>query len=59
MRSLISYLLPFLFPLQFGPPGRAYVYLCYGLHHMLNVTVDAEGRPAACLIRAAQLVAGQ
>jgi DNA-3-methyladenine glycosylase len=36
----------------YGPPGRAYVYLNYGLHHMVNVVAEAEGRPAAILVRA-------
>lgn len=37
----------------FGPPGHAYVYLNYGLHHLLNVVADAEGIPGCVLIRAA------
>jgi DNA-3-methyladenine glycosylase len=43
---------------MWGPPGRAYVYLCYGIHNMLNVTADAEGRASAVLIRACEPVAG-
>ncbi|XP_066319624.1 uncharacterized protein [Miscanthus floridulus] len=35
----------------FGPGGHAYVYLCYGLHMMLNVVADIEGVGAAVLIR--------
>ncbi|XP_050120818.1 DNA-3-methyladenine glycosylase isoform X3 [Malus sylvestris] len=35
----------------FGPGGHAYVYLCYGLHTMLNVVADKEGVGAAVLIR--------
>jgi DNA-3-methyladenine glycosylase len=44
---------------MFGPPGRAYVYLCYGIHHMLNVSTDDRGRASAVLIRAAEVVRGQ
>jgi len=31
--------------------GHAYVYLCYGIHHLFNVVTGPEGQPQAALIR--------
>jgi DNA-3-methyladenine glycosylase len=36
----------------YGRPGLAYVYLNYGIHSLVNVVTEAEGQPAAVLIRA-------
>ena len=42
----------------YGPPGVAYVYLNYGLHHLVNAVTEAAGSPAAVLIRALEPVDG-
>lgn len=36
---------------MYSAGGCAYIYLCYGMHEMLNVVTGPEGRPEAVLIR--------
>ena len=43
---------------MFGQAGTAYVYLCYGIHHLFNVVTNAEGIPHAILVRALEPLVG-
>ncbi len=38
--------------------GTAYVYLCYGIHHLFNVVTNSEGTPHAVLIRGIKPIEG-
>lgn len=42
----------------YRPAGVWYVYLCYGIHEMLNLVVGPEGWPAAVLIRGVEGISG-
>jgi len=44
--------------LFWGPPGFAYIYLCYGMYHCLNVVAEPEGRAGCVLFRALEPIAG-
>lgn len=43
---------------MFDEGGVAYVYLCYGIHHLFNIVTAKEGMPHAILIRAIEPIEG-
>jgi len=44
--------------IMFNEGGKAYVYLCYGVHQMFNIVTNKEGIPDAILIRAVEPIDG-
>jgi DNA-3-methyladenine glycosylase len=43
---------------MFSSGGRAYIYLCYGIHYLTNIVTNKEGSADAVLIRAIQPIEG-
>ncbi|MFP4022476.1 MAG: DNA-3-methyladenine glycosylase [Candidatus Paceibacterota bacterium] len=43
---------------MYGPAGHWYIYLVYGMHHMLNITTGSRGYPSAVLFRSGLDVKG-
>jgi DNA-3-methyladenine glycosylase len=43
---------------MYAAGGIAYVYLCYGIHHLFNVVTSTTGDPQAVLVRAGHPLAG-
>ncbi|WP_231459567.1 MULTISPECIES: DNA-3-methyladenine glycosylase [unclassified Pedobacter] len=43
---------------MYSEGGVAYVYLCYGMHHLFNVVSAAKDEPHAILIRAIEPILG-
>ena len=44
--------------IMFQEGGKAYVYLCYGIHHLFNVVTNKKNIPHAILIRALEPLEG-
>jgi DNA-3-methyladenine glycosylase len=44
--------------IMYAPGGIAYVYLCYGIHHLFNVVTNTQDTPHAILVRGIEPVTG-
>lgn len=44
--------------IMYADGGVAYVYLCYGIHHLFNVVTHSKETPHAILIRALEPITG-
>jgi len=44
--------------IMYGDAGSAYVYLCYGIHHLFNVVTNSKDTPHAILVRAIEPLTG-
>lgn len=44
--------------IMYAAPGTAYVYICYGMHQMLNIVTNEKEIPDAVLIRAIEPMKG-
>ena len=45
--------------MMYAAGGVAYVYLCYGIHHLFNVVTNSKEVPHAILIRAVEPLKGE
>ena len=43
---------------MYGRGGTAYIYLCYGIHHLFNIVTNIAGTPHAVLIRSGKPLEG-
>ncbi|MGJ8684650.1 MAG: DNA-3-methyladenine glycosylase [Nonlabens sp.] len=44
--------------IMYEPGGVAYVYLCYGIHHLFNIITNTNGNADAILVRAVEPIDG-
>jgi len=44
--------------IMYASGGRAYIYLCYGIHHLFNIVTNVKDTPHAILIRAIEPLVG-